>query len=415
MTWDLARSMAERHALEMELITNAQFLDEAKFHELEPYVSSLTFSIDSHIREIYERIRLRSRPDKVFANLPPAVQLCREHGIEPNANVVFMVENAAFIDETVAYLADIGCTTVRLLALITLPGVTPDRVYSNPLDHMSPQWVDRMLQRVETVARDKRIQVLFEGRERIVYDYQPKDLQFRANRQAEHAAWEEIRYFFPGYCVQSVDHLKVHSDGDAYPCCVAAGDTLKLGNLETQTFDEVWNGKEAQDLRRGMLTQDLPEICKTCSFHTAWILPEQPHMPVVDWFFSEADPGRSPIPEERRTLEVTGPEHLTRQTDAPTFTWRAPDTPVNRYALVMGVGGIYHPDNRIFWCDGDATEFTIPDDDWAAIQSNLGMWWFLLGLDDDAPERSVRTATLRCIVRHQPIPRVPGSRLYDHG
>ena len=73
---------------------------------------------------------------------------------------------------------------------------------------------------------------------------------------AGNAVWDELRYFHPGYCVQSVDRIKIETGSDVYPCCVGSGGNLRLGNIERQTFQEVWNGPEAQDLRRAMLTLD---------------------------------------------------------------------------------------------------------------------------------------------------------------
>ena len=40
---------------------------------------------------------------------------------------------------------------------------------------------------------------------------------------------ERLQRFFPGYCWQSVDRLKVLADGDVYPCCKGTGDDLRLG------------------------------------------------------------------------------------------------------------------------------------------------------------------------------------------
>ena len=77
LTWDMTLGFAERYRVELDLITNAQFLDDEKFRQLEPHVTKLTFSVDSHMRDVYERIRLRSRPDKVFENIPRAAELCR--------------------------------------------------------------------------------------------------------------------------------------------------------------------------------------------------------------------------------------------------------------------------------------------------------------------------------------------------
>jgi radical SAM protein with 4Fe4S-binding SPASM domain len=415
VTWELSRQLARRFDLEMEMITNAQFLDEAKFFELEPHVSAVTFSIDSHLRDVYERIRLRSQPDKVFANLPRAIRLCREHGIEPHANVVFMVENAAFLEETVAFLADQGCTTVRLLAFHLPSGVGPDRAYSDAIQHMSPQWVAWKLEQVRRVAAEKRIRIVFEGLTRFDHDYRPNDLAFRPDRKAKHALWEELPYVYPGYCLQSPDRIKITTDGDVYPCCVADSGRLRLGNLHEQSFQEVWNGPTAQDLRRAMLTLDLPAICRTCSFHTAWIPAEREHLPFVDWWYDAHCGGAVPrVPAERRTVVVDGPEHLRRDAAPPLFRWQAvPD--VDEWHVAIGVAGMWHPQNLVLTAPGAATELAMPAEAWAALPANTALWWCLWGVRKGDLAASVRSPLVRCVVRHAPIPRVPGSTLYAHG
>ncbi|MBM4062875.1 MAG: radical SAM protein [Planctomycetes bacterium] len=414
VTWDLTRDLARRYDLELEMITNAQFLDEARFRELEPFVSSLTFSIDSHMRDVYERIRLRSQPDKVFQNLPRAARLCREHGIEPHANVVLMVENAAYMHETVAFLADQGCTTVRLLAYRHPVNANPDRAFADAVRHLSPEWLQWMLRRLRAVAREKRIKLVFEGLTREEHDFRPRDLVFRPDRKALHGLWEQLPYYYPGYCMQSPDRIKVTTEGEVYPCCVADNGRLRLGSLQEQSFQQIWNGPTAQDLRRAMLTLDLPEICRTCSFHTAWIPDEAEHLPFVDWYHDVHCGGTvGRVPPERRTLVVEGPAHQLRSETSPLFRWRAPARPVDEYHLAFGIAGTWNEANRVFVVPGTATEFTIPAAIWSSLPPNTGLWWCLWGLRRSALGESLRAATVRCLVRHQPIPRVPGSKLYE--
>ena len=413
LTWDLTKQLAERYGVELELITNAQFLDEAKFFELEPHVSTLTISIDSHMLDVYERIRLRSKPQKVFENLPRAARLCREHGIEPQANVVFMVENAPYMDETVAFLADQGCTTVRMLAYHHPRGASAEREFSDAVKHMTPEWMAWMLGKVKKVAEQKRIHVIFEGLTRENSDHRPPDLGLRPDGKAKHATWDELPYIYPGYCVLSVDRIKVSSNGDVHPCCVADGDELRLGNLHQASFQEIWNGPNSQDLRRAMLTHDLPKLCKNCNFHTAWIPPELAHMPFVDWYHDVHCGGTvARVPRDRCTLAIDGPAHMARSEAAPTFAWQAPQEAVDEYHLVFGVAGTWHKDNKVFTVPGNATEFRMSEADWQAMAPNLGLWWCVWAVRKDDLAASQRSPTVRCVVRHQPIPRVPGSTLY---
>ncbi len=408
VTWDLTRELAERYGIEIDLITNVQYLDEAKFAEIEPLVSTVTFSIDSHIPDVYERIRLKSKPDKVFRNLPIAAKLCREHGIEPQANIVFLTENAPYMDETVAYLADAGVATIRLLQYEQLPDLPPERRFSDAMQHFSPEWIEWMKGRIRDVAKEKKVRVIFDFFEKKeLADHLPKDLKWRDDPKPPPMI-ERLMTFFPGYCWQSLDRIKLMANGNAYPCCKGDGDELRLGNVFEQGFDAVWNGPEAQDLRRGMLTDDLPRLCRDCSFHTAWIPEEQEHMPFHDWARDEGGVG---LPSEASgALEVVEPAHMLRTEDAPLIRWKKPAGKVDRYVLAFGVGGEFHPDNRTWTIPGDAEEFRVPAGDWAALRSNLGWWWSLWAVDDGAGTASLSSA--RCLIRHDPIPRVAESNLY---
>ena len=414
LTWETTLEFAQRYRVELDLITNAQFLDEEKFRELEPHVTKLTFSIDSHMRDVYERIRLRSRPDKVFENIPRAASLCREHDIGAEANVVFMVENAPFMHETVAFLADLGCTTVRLLAFHMMPILSSERRFSDAQLHMSAEWFEWMMGRIRRVAKEKKIHLIFEGKRREEHDFRPSTHTSRT--PGGNAVWAELGFYHPGYCVQSVDRIKIETGSDVYPCCVGSDGNLRLGNLERQSFQEVWNGPEAQDLRRAMLTLDLPEFCKNCEFHLAWIPPEQEHMPFVDWYHKVHSGGTVPlVSEDRRTIEMQSPDHLVRDEAPPVFRWTAPDDPPDQYQLVLGLAGRWGEGNEVFEIDGDATEFEIPADRWQELRTNIAYWWALFGLRRDSLDQSLRSASVRCLVRHQPIPRVEGSTLYNSG
>lgn len=409
VTWDITRELAERYRVQLDLITNAQFLDEEKFRELEPHVSTLTFSIDSHLRDVYERIRLRSKPDKVFANLPVAARLCREHGIEAQANIVFLVENAPFLDETVAYLADAGMTTVRILQYEQLPDLPPERRYSDASLHFSADWQARMRERLAEIAREKRVLVVWDVDGNRVYDHRA-DLPARRDDKPQ-PVLERLVRFYPGYCWQSLDRVKVGVDGSLYPCCKGDGDELKLGNVFEQDFEAVWNGPEAQDLRRGMLTGDLPRMCRGCSVHTGWIQKELPHLPFVDWVHDEALAGLPRNPDGH-VLEVHEPAHMLRSEAPPRFRWSAPAGKVDRFVLALAVGGEWHPENRVWEIPGDVTELELPAEEWASLRANTGWWWCLWAIDDAAPGRNLRAPRARCLVRHQPIPRVAGSKLY---
>ena len=407
-TWELTRKLAELFRLELDIVTNVQFLDEKTFHELEPLVSSIRFSIDSHLRDVYEKIRRKSKPDVVFANLATAARLCREHSIEVQVNIVFMAENAPHLDQTIAALADLGIPTFNVLQYHYSGSAG---AASDPSRHYSKAWIEELFERIRKVAREKRLRVVLDLKEKEFIDHRPESVRFRPN--VKHDPWIEVlRRYLPGYCTQSVNRIKVNADGSVYPCCVADAGQLSLGNLNTRTFEEVWNGPEAQDLRRAMLTQDLPPLCQGCSFTSGWMLPEQEDMAFVFDCESKQIGAAHPLAVDPE-FRIQSPAHAFRASEPPELRWSAPSRPADRFLIVLVAGGEVRLGADRFEIPGWQRSFTIPADSWAQLKANVGWWWTVWAIDRRKPERSRRAATIRALIRHQAIPRVEGSTLYS--
>ncbi|HET6164790.1 MAG TPA: radical SAM protein [Planctomycetota bacterium] len=407
LTWDLTRRLAQLFGLELDIVTNVQFLDEKKFAELEPLVTSIRFSIDSHLRDVYAAIRLKSKPDQVFANLATAARLCAEHGIEVQTNIVFMAENAAHVDDTIRVLADLGIPTFHLLQYHYSE---PAGAASDPYAKHSPAEIDAILARIRAAAAEKRVRVVFDLRTKEVVDHRPGGAHYRDNPKND--AWiEQLRRHFPGYCLQSVNRIKVNADGAVYPCCVADRDQLKLGDLRERDFESIWNGPEARDLRRAMVTQDLPALCRDCSFTSGWVLPPQATLPFVDAFAS-AQLGVAPgAVAADPTIEPLAPAHVERASAPPTLRWRCAGPSPARWRVALAQGGEPRPSDPDFELAGEARALVLPEGAWRDLRPNMAAWWTVFAVDD-APRRVRRAAAIRCFVRHQPIARVEGSTLY---
>ncbi|MBL8749490.1 MAG: radical SAM protein [Planctomycetes bacterium] len=67
------------------------------------------------------------------------------------------------------------------------------------------------------------------------------------------------------FCARPWQQITVLSDGSAVCACVDAAKTNPLGNFRFQTFDEVWNGKSYEKLRRAIASDiDQTPICVGC-------------------------------------------------------------------------------------------------------------------------------------------------------
>ncbi len=66
------------------------------------------------------------------------------------------------------------------------------------------------------------------------------------------------------YCLLPWNSVSIYNNGTIAPCCVGA--MRELGNLNKQSFDEVWNGKRYIRLRKEMINQKQTRGCKNCSY-----------------------------------------------------------------------------------------------------------------------------------------------------
>ncbi len=399
--WDSTRKLAEKYGMELDIVTNVQYLDDKMLHEVEPLIGRIFFSIDSHIPEIYEAIRLRSNPKKVFENLPIAAKFFADRDIQVTCNIVLMSNNAAWMPETIAFMADQGIPSVHILSYLHN---LPHQRMLDPKVTFTPEYLDHLKERCISVAKEKKIQLVWDLDGHHFYDFAEKRT-YRPSIAKD--PWErKLKLYQPGYCIQSIYRVKVDNDGRIYPCCVADDGKLALGNLYEKSFEEIWNGPESQDLRRAMLCGDLPELCKNCSFTTTKLGPEA-HLPFVDQVVEEI--GFWPSSAE---MEVQGPTHLERITEAPSFTWDPPPSEVDRFLLAFGMGG-EATFMEEFELDGKARQFTIPKERWEAFATNKGYWWGLWAIRNGDHAHSYRSRELRCLIRHEDIPRVKGSTLYQ--
>lgn len=67
------------------------------------------------------------------------------------------------------------------------------------------------------------------------------------------------------FCVLPWIHMHIWPDGRTFPCCASdSGMPDGLGNTNTETLEEIWNGKRMRAMRRTMLRGGKLEECSRC-------------------------------------------------------------------------------------------------------------------------------------------------------
>ena len=65
------------------------------------------------------------------------------------------------------------------------------------------------------------------------------------------------------YCPLLWSHLHVSASGDVLPCCIGHWN-LPIGNINKQSFDEIWQGDEIKKLRTKLIEDKKVPHCSTC-------------------------------------------------------------------------------------------------------------------------------------------------------
>ena len=65
------------------------------------------------------------------------------------------------------------------------------------------------------------------------------------------------------YCPLPWSHLHISAKGDVLPCCIGNWD-LPLGNINEQSFDEIWQGDKINKMRKALIDDKKVPECSTC-------------------------------------------------------------------------------------------------------------------------------------------------------
>jgi len=72
-----------------------------------------------------------------------------------------------------------------------------------------------------------------------------------------------------GRCHGTINHIGIHADGTVVPCCLDKNGSIKLGNINEQSLQDILNSERFVKMRDGFLKGVLvEEFCQHCSFIT---------------------------------------------------------------------------------------------------------------------------------------------------
>ncbi len=187
--------------------------------------------------------------------------------IEQHGRRAELVFNAVCMKSNLHTLPGIVDFAAAHRAKLYMVHLNPSNMFNNPLG--------RPENHLETVPRDEVLTVFREVKRRAaafrvplwlpepfpeleVEAKVPETSPTLASLQARN---EEL------LCMQPLRWVEVGDNGNVYPCCQMAK-RFPVGNLNTQTFDEIWKGPAYRRLLDGLKPEGTPlNVCRQCNMY----------------------------------------------------------------------------------------------------------------------------------------------------
>ena len=267
LNYELPRMIAALKARNVTVLfnTNATLLTIDRARELiDAGLDELRVSLDSVDPKTFHKIRGAPLLNKLITHLKGFVKLKEEMGADHPQLSLWMMgmrENIQELPEMVRMAADLGIHDVYLQRLVYYAH-DPDSPGMMKADHglftNHDAEIDRVIMQAEFLARSLDVCLHASGAATAMQSIV---------KSTQRRPWSQ--------CMRPWTTAYITANGNALPCCISPFATanyqsLILGNVFDQPFQDLWNAKPYQAWRKKLLSEQPHEACAGCG--TYWSL-----------------------------------------------------------------------------------------------------------------------------------------------
>ncbi len=247
--------IADQYECKLDIITNATRLTAARLERMEGMLDHLAISIDSHVEEVLDHIRGEGVHRAIMKNFRELGEFLgdRPRSYLTSFNMVLMTSNVPHLSGFVRFAREAGVDHVRVIRMSYMTQELKEK--EDPFHCFAKEELDRHIEDARQEA--KRL-----GLNLILHEVGYKNVISRTERMVSP---EPIQ---SRYCSQMLQEVYIQPNEAIYPCCIP-GD-LFMGSLKRNRFEEIWNGRAYQRLRKQMFSQELVGPCAKCKLYRAY-------------------------------------------------------------------------------------------------------------------------------------------------
>ena len=257
----------------IELITNGTKLTKEILDKLnENDTAIVTVSFDGGSRETYERIRRKAKYDEVVENVSSLCEALKKKNTLTAINYTAMQSNMKEIPEAVRLWDSMGIDQIRLISMVVRKddeGLLKESLYPVKDDYFSI--LDATAKMV--ISNDMRITLrspyFSSSRFRKSFSHGcSDDCLVSSNPAARRIPMNrQILQLQPGQgagkngdCISPLSYARIVSSGEVLLC-----NNFPIGNLNDDSFEDIWFGDRASEQRRLVKEENGP--CNSCDYY----------------------------------------------------------------------------------------------------------------------------------------------------
>ncbi|MHC4812427.1 MAG: radical SAM protein [Planctomycetota bacterium] len=268
--FDLIEAAALEYGVNLDVTTNGTLIDGEWYRRTRKALGVLSISLDSHIPEVYERIRVGSRWDRILRKLRSiaAVRASEPDDVIWTVSAVVMRSNINHLPEFVAFAAGLGVDAVTFQPLRQFERSIPEEdvlgggqhdyhrgvasACPSPLatESRAKAYLLRQLDVAREAGRQHGVNI-YTG------DFQLPSLEVRPLSERVHGMSEATEF-----CRPLTQSLAIYHTGDGYPCCHPTDHIA--GNVDRDSIRTIWNSRAMQNLRRAHFEAIGTLFCTGC-------------------------------------------------------------------------------------------------------------------------------------------------------
>ncbi len=249
----------------LEFVTNGKLLNDEIIQTSVRNGVSVMISINGATAQTHETSRIGSDFNELITHLQTInrYKTALKSDMILGVNYVVLRNNIEEMSDFVELMASCGVEEIRFLTFD--PGAPG-------MDRLVPDQDIRVLNRILMETRKTAHKHALCVRMPMFYRVE-NDPEYNENLQAESGKYpipdlekstrinSSIYVGESWQCHEPWTTTFVDIHGIVKPCCLSL---MQMGNLNTQTFEEIWHGKIYKELRRTINTDEMPEECRRC-------------------------------------------------------------------------------------------------------------------------------------------------------